>query len=184
MILIIDCGTNSLKEIEDNLTELGHSKKVYKLNEIKDCKFKSFSGIVISGASTLLTEINLEEYLRLFRFVKIVQIPILGICLGHQIIGLLYGSEIHKGEMIDKKEHIEIVNNDTLFANIKNNSLFREEHSEYITLPKGFYLLAKSKSCDNEVMKHKSKRIYGVQFHPEVSKDNGKQIFKNFLEMW
>jgi len=183
MILIIDCGTDWLKEIKDNLTELDYSNKVFRLNEIKDCKFKSFSGIIISGAPTLRSQINLKEYLHLFRFVKTVQIPILGICLGHQIIGLLYGSEIRKREMVDKKEYIEIVKEDILFTNIKNKSLFREEHFEYITLPKEFYLLAKSNSCDNEAMKHKSKRIYGVQFHPEVSNDNGKQIFKNFLKM-
>lgn len=183
MILIIDCGTDWLKEIKNNLTELGYSSKVFGLNKLEDCKFKSFSGIIISGASTLLTQVNSEEYLRLFKFVKTVKTPILGICLGHQIIGLLYESEIRKGELVDRKEYIEIVKDDTLFTNIKNKSLFREEHSEYITLPKGFSLLAKSKSCDNEVMKHKSKSIYGVQFHPEVSKDNGKKIFKNFLEM-
>ena len=72
---------------------------------------------------------------------------------------------------------------DDLFQDIENHSLFQEEHSESITLPEEFLLLAKSKTCDNEVMKHKTKSIYGTQFHPEVSDNNGKILFRNFLKL-
>jgi len=183
MICIIDCGTSWLQEIKQNLNELGYKFRVFKLEEIEDSEFKSFSGIIISGASTLLTQIDISKYIHLFRFVKNIEIPVLGICLGHQIIGLLYGSEIHAKIMIDKMEQIEIVKENDLFEDIKNQALFREEHSEFISLPDNFILLAKSESCDNEAMKHKNKNIYGVQFHPEVSKDNGKTLFRNFLKM-
>jgi len=183
MICIIDCGTSWLKEIEKNVKEAGYKYKIINLKEIKECDFKQFSGVIISGAPTLLTEVNLQTYLNPFKFIKTTNIPLLGICLGHQIIGLLYGSKINKGKLIDKKEAIKIVKKDKIFTNIDNNSLFREEHSEYISLPKEFYLLAKSDSCDNEVMKHKTKEIYGTQFHPEVSGEAGIHIFENFLKM-
>ncbi len=184
MICLIDCGTNWLKHIEMNVKKQGHSYKVITLNEIKKNDFKSFAGIIISGAPTSLTEIDLQKYLNPFRFIKTINVPVLGICLGHQIIGLLYGSEIHKGRVIDKKERINlIVEKEVLFLGIKNHSLFREEHSEYVTLPDKFHLLAKSNSCDNEAMKHKSKKIYTTQFHPEVSGKNGTKIFENFLKM-
>ncbi|NCO97466.1 MAG: hypothetical protein COY38_04990 [Candidatus Aenigmarchaeota archaeon CG_4_10_14_0_8_um_filter_37_24] len=183
MICIIDCGTSWLEEIKKNVSELKKPYKVIKFDEIEDCKFKSFSGIIISGAPTLLTQVDLKKYMSLFRFIKTVSIPILGICLGHQIIGLLYGSEVHVGKMVNKKEKIEIVKQDDLFLGIKNNSLFQEEHSEFITLPEEFQLLAKSKTCDNEAMKHKKRKIYGVQFHPEVSGSNGKMVLDNFLKI-
>jgi GMP synthase (glutamine-hydrolysing) len=115
--------------------------------------------------------------------VKKVKVPILGICLGHQIIGLLYGSKIKRDKLIKKKEKIEIISKNKLFANVKDHPLFREEHSEYITLPKGFHLLAKSSSCNNETMKHKKKNIYGVQFHPEYSGTNGRKLLSNFLKL-
>jgi len=182
MICIIDCGTSWLGEIKQNLTNFGYKFKVIKLDEIKDSEFKSFSGIIISGAPTLLTQINIEEYVNLFKFVKKVNVPILGICIGHQVIGLLYGSEITAGKMIDKMEQIKIVKEDDLFIDITDLALFREEHSEFISLPEQFILLAKSKSCDNEAMKHKNKSIYGVQFHPEMSNDNGRKLFRNFLQ--
>jgi GMP synthase (glutamine-hydrolysing) len=107
----------------------------------------------------------------------------LGICLGHQIIGLLYGAEIQAGKRIDKKERIEIIKENDLFKNIKNFSLFKQAHCESITLPTEFILLAKSKSCENEAMKHKNKKIYGVQFHPEVSEKNGRKLFDNFVKI-
>ena len=118
MICIIDCGTSWLGEIKQNLTNFGYKFKVIKLDEIKDSEFKSFSGIIISGAPTLLTQINIEEYVNLFKFVKKVNVPILGICIGHQVIGLLYGSEITAGKMIDKMEQIKIVKEDDLFIDI------------------------------------------------------------------
>ena len=183
MICIIDCGTSWLQEIKDNLSNLGYESKVIKLDEIEDSVFTSFSGIVISGAPTLLTQVNQQEYFDKFSFIKSIEIPVLGICLGHQIIGLLHGSKIQAEQMIDKMEQIEILQENNLFNGIQNLAEFREEHSEFISLPENFVLHAKSESCDNESMKHKDKNLYSVQFHPEVSGDNGKQLFNNFLKL-
>jgi len=183
MICIIDCGTSSLQKIKRNLTDLDYKFRVIKLDEIENSDFKSFSGIIISGAPTLLTQVNQQEYLDKFNFLKSIEIPVLGICLGHQIIGLLNGSKIQAEKMIDKMEQIEILKENDLFAGIQDFGLFREEHLEFISLPENFTLLAKSESCDNEAMKHKNKNIYGVQFHPEVSDDNGKKLFTNFLKL-
>ncbi|MBU0665756.1 MAG: gamma-glutamyl-gamma-aminobutyrate hydrolase family protein [Nanoarchaeota archaeon] len=183
MICIIDCGTSWLQEIKDNLSDSDYKSKVIKLDEIENSDFKSFSGIVISGAPTLLTQVNQQEYLDKFSFLKSIKIPVLGICLGHQILGLLHGSQIKAEKMIDKMEQIEILQENDLFNGIQNLSEFREEHSEFISLPEDFIHLAKSESCDNESMKHKNKNLFGVQFHPEVSGDNGKQLFNNFLKL-
>ncbi len=183
MIYIIDCGTSWLEEIKKNVTELRYQYKVIKLNEIENAGFESCSGIIISGAPTLLTQVDQNKYERFFTFIKTVNVPVLGICLGHQIMGLLYGSKINMGKTINKEEKIKIAKHDDLFAGIENNSLFREVHSEFITLPKSFMLLAKSESCYNEAMKHMRKRLYGVQFHPEVSSIVGRKLFMNFLNM-
>ncbi|HLC46303.1 MAG TPA: gamma-glutamyl-gamma-aminobutyrate hydrolase family protein [Candidatus Nanoarchaeia archaeon] len=183
MIGIIDCGTSWLREITKIVKESGHTPKVIRLSKLKNYDIRSFSGIIISGAPTLLTEVDLRKYMKPFKFIKNADIPVLGICLGHQIIGLSYGSKIQRRKMINKKENIEIIKKEKLFSGIKDRSLFRQEHSEFITLPKGFLLLAKSKTCNNEAMKHKNKIMYGVQFHPEVSDKNGTCVLKNFLKL-
>lgn len=183
MILIINSGTSWLRQIKKNVADQGHQYKIVNINNLSKCNLKLFSGIIISGAPILLTQVDLKKFLQSFKFIKTIKVPVLGICLGHQIIGLLYCSQIKRGMLVNKNEYIMIVKRDKLFSDVKNNAFFQEEHSEYINLPKQFRLLAKSNSCDNEAMKHKQKNIYGVQFHPEVSKKNGRHIFRNFLEL-
>ena len=183
MIIIIDCGSSWVRNIKENIKTLNHEVTILKLDKIIDSDFELCSGIIISGRPTLLTQENIQKHLDKLNFIKDVSIPILGICFGHQIIGLLYKAEIKIGESIDKKEIIEITENNNLFKNILNNSLFQEAHSEFISLPKNFVLLAKSESCNNEAMKHKNKKIYCTQFHPEVSENNGKILIGNFLEI-
>ena len=183
MICIINCGTSCLEEIKLNVTAFNHSYKVINVDQIKYFNFKPFSAIIISGGPILLTKSDIQKYIDIFNFIKTINVPIFGICLGHQIIGLVYNSEIKLGKMIDKKEKICIVNQNEFFKDIENHSRFREEHSEFISLPNEFTLLAKSESCQNEAMKHKNKKIYSTQFHPEVSSNNGKKLFENFFRI-
>ena len=184
MICIIDCGSSFIDDVKKNLTDLGYPYKIISMNKIENFSFNPFSGIIISGSPILLTETGKVKYEKLFKFLKTMNIPVLGIFFGHQITGLVFGSKIYKlSKAVSKKERIRIVKADALFSGIKVVSFFREEHQECITLPKGFDLLAKSGSCDNESMKHKKRNIYGIQFHPEISGKNGKIILKNFLKL-
>ncbi|MFA6214369.1 MAG: gamma-glutamyl-gamma-aminobutyrate hydrolase family protein, partial [Candidatus Micrarchaeia archaeon] len=140
-------------------------------------------GIIISGGPTLLSKVDLKEFLAPFQFLKDASVPVLGVCLGHQIIGLLHGSKISHGDEVKKMESVSFLKGDPLFSGVETGSLFQEAHFEYITLPRGFELLAKSKSCANEAMKHRQKKLYGVQFHPEASGEKGKAILENFVKM-
>lgn len=181
MICVIDCGTEWLGEILEQVEKGGREVEVVKIGEMGGVSFDRYSGIVISGASILLTEVDLDEFLKDFGFLRTTEVPVLGICLGHQIMGAIYGAQVLKYEMVDKKEAIEIVFDSCLMGGIENRSSFLEEHSEYITLPEDFVLVGKSASCANEVMQHKSKKLFGVQFHPEVSGEVGGRLMGNFL---
>ena len=185
MIAIIDCGSLWTIEICKKIEKFGFNFKIFNFNSllestnaITDCK-----KIIISGRPTLLSKENIKDHFKKFAFVLETKIPILGICYGHQIIALLYGSKIFVKEHINKKEEIEILNFGILFKRLNSHAFFREDHSEFVTLPKNFVLLAKSKSCVNEAMKHNKKPIYSVQFHPEVSGKTGEILLGNFLNI-
>jgi len=164
-----------------HLDELGCPSSAIPMADLAGADLSLFSGIIISGGPALLSQVDQKEFLKPFQFVKKAKVPVLGVCLGHQIIGLLHGSKISHGDQIKRMEAIEFEKNDALFSEVKSGSLFQEAHFEHITLPDGFTLLAKSGSCANEAMKRG--KIYGVQFHPEASGDVGKAILKNFARM-
>jgi GMP synthase (glutamine-hydrolysing) len=183
IICIIDCGTAYLQQLKDTIKNTKCRFRILKLKKVPETDFSGFSGIIISGAPTLLTRVNLKEYLMPFEFVKTTKTPIYGICLGHQIIGLLHGAKISHGKLIHKEEKIHFFAKDKIFSGIENGARFHEEHSESISLPRGFFHLAGSKTCKNEAMKHKKKKIYSTQFHPEASGLAGKKILENFLKI-
>lgn len=115
------------------------------------------------------------------------KIPILGVCLGHQAIGLAFGGNIKEAKNImhGKKSNIR-VKKDILFNGIKRKLEVMRYHSLIIekdTLPKEIEVIANSLD-DEEIMaiKHKEFSIYGLQFHPEsIYTEEGKTIIRNFV---
>ncbi len=182
MICIVDCGTSFLKDIESGVAAAGHGRTVVPMDKIADRNLARYSGIIISGAPILLTEADQDAFIARFGFVADADVPILGICFGHQVIGLVYGAAVSRGEKIQKEEAIRMLCRDPLFAGIEDG-VFHEEHSESIILPEGFVSLADSATCRNEAMKHRERTLYGTQFHPERSGESGRRLLANFLSM-
>ncbi len=114
------------------------------------------------------------------------KIPILGVCLGHQIIGQAFGAKIINAKKLMHGKTSKISHNKTgIFKNVKKNLLGTRYHSLIIdrkTLNKDFIVTAKTK--DNVIMgiMHKKYNLRGVQFHPEsISTKEGMKLIKNFL---
>ena len=109
----------------------------------------------------------------------------MGICYGLQLIAKLYGGKIKSSKrkrefgraFIFKKRHSELTKN--FFKN--KSSVWMSHEDAVVKLPKNFQVIAYTKDSRLTIIENK-KKIYGVQFHPEITHtDNGKQIFKNFL---
>jgi GMP synthase (glutamine-hydrolysing) len=181
-ILIIDCGSSKVPNICSIVKNFGAEILLVHRNNLKPEDATECTGIIISGAPNLITQSDKEELLKPFLFLKEIDIPVLGICFGHQALGMLYGAEIFLGKEIRTEISIAILNSSPIFNGIKTEKVFvSQDHTEGINLPEDFILLANSAHYPNEAMQHISKKIYGVQFHPEVSSDNIKQIITNFL---
>ncbi|MEK6941180.1 MAG: hypothetical protein AABW49_04755 [Nanoarchaeota archaeon] len=186
MLLLIDCvpkdNEKDKETISKVLTELNMPFEKISLSELKQNSWKKHNGIIISGSPLLLTK-EKEKLLPKFLFLKNITIPALGICFGHQIVGLINGAIITNGKLIKKKEQITILAKDPLFQNIQKEVMFDENHEEYITIPRNFLHLARSESYEIEAMKHPTKNVYGIGFHPERSGEQGKTLLKNFYKM-
>ena len=115
------------------------------------------------------------------------KIPILGICYGLQLIAKLFGGSIKslkkKREfgraVLFKKNQSLLIKN---FFNTKNQSVWMSHQDSVIKLPKNFKIIASTKESKCTIIENTQSKIYGIQFHPEITHtDNGKEIFKNFL---
>ena len=115
------------------------------------------------------------------------EIPILGVCLGHQSICLAYGATVSyaKQLMHGKQSEVSLDTKSLLFAGCPEKALIARYHS-LAALPETMpdCLRVTARTADGEVMavEHVSKPVYGVQFHPEsIMTPDGKQMLKNFL---
>ena len=119
-------------------------------------------------------------------YVREIDLPILGICLGHQIIALTYGGQVHAGKKGGYAEvDIEVIEEDDILRGLGPKITVWASHADEVAIiPEGFIHLARSDICEIEAMRHSIKPIYGVQWHPEVSHTNqGEKMFMNFFEV-
>ena len=116
-------------------------------------------------------------------------IPVLGICLGHQSIGAAYGANIVRArQMFDGKSAEITVKGSDRFEGISRKVQVMRYHSliiERASMPKELQIIAETNDEERTIMavKHKTKKIYGLQFHPEsVFTPKGKRMIRNFVE--
>lgn len=181
MVIIIDFGSSKVPAIHGIVSELGYACKIINWKEAEATSVENATYVILSGAPILLTSIDYNGYLHQFQFLNNLTIPVLGICFGHQLLGLLNGATVYKGEEVRTPIPIKMLQQHFLFQNIANHSLFAQDHTEGISLPNHFTLLANSTNYAVEVMHHQTKKIMGVQFHPETSGEVGKKLLLNFL---
>ena len=182
MILIIDCGSQKTPFIEQAI-DLEMDYKTVSLFDVTEKDAENCIGIVISGAPILITEVDNSRFLDKLQWIKTIQIPVFGICFGHQIVGLMYGAFGSRQREDRDWQTIERLVDCPLLDKLPDTFEMMEDHCESISIPAGFELVATSDWCVNECMMHKEKPFFGVQFHPEVSGNLGTLLFENFVHI-
>jgi GMP synthase (glutamine-hydrolysing) len=181
-ITIVDCGSRKVADIVRILEELGVVATVITPSQLATLNADLPAAIIISGNPALIRDTGVE-FLKHFESLSAYTIPVLGICFGHQVIGLLYGAEVTMGKEDRDLREMEILQIDPLFTGLLTENMFKEDHTEVVSLPDDFILLARSSCCSNEAMMHRTLPLYGVQFHPESSGSAGRQLIENFLTL-
>jgi GMP synthase (glutamine-hydrolysing) len=178
-MLIVDCGSSKTPQIVSIFEDFCDTQVIGFHDLTKELAEQAI-GVVFSGAPLLITEIDMSTYIKHVEWIKTYDKPILGICFGHQLIGLIHGARGAKMKEDRDWQEIEIIEDSPLFHRLPDCFEMMEDHCEHITIPAGFTLMAASDACINECMQHESKPIFGVQFHPEVSGNYGNILLENF----
>jgi len=183
MILLIDNYDSFTYNLFQQIAGLGHNVTVVKNDEIDVEKIKKLnpSHIIISpGPGTPKDSGISMDVIRQFY----ATVPILGVCLGHQCIGDVFGSSTVAATRIvhgkaDRINH----NGKGLFIGIPNPFQAARYHSLMIdTVPANFTVTAWSDDKTIMAIQHDAYRLYGVQFHPEsFMSENGELLMRNFL---
>jgi GMP synthase-like glutamine amidotransferase len=183
-ITAIDCDSSKFPEIVDILTNAGGDCQAIPLDSANATDFEDTDGVVISGGPHLFTDAeSADTLLAKFTFLDNLDCPAFGICLGYQAIAIRRGARVFLGEARRETDAIRMVTTHPLMAGIPDGTHFREDHCEGVDLPEGFTRLGASEHYEAEAIADDRRRQYGVQFHPEVSGEPGRQLLTNFVQM-
>jgi GMP synthase (glutamine-hydrolysing) len=184
-ILIIDFGSQFTQLIARRIRELGVFSEIisHKKIKLKDID-QTIKGIILSGGPLNVYQINKYSFDK-----KIINldIPILGICFGHQILSKLNGGRVKQSKHrefglanIYKKNESLLIKN--FFNKQKSKKVWMSHADQVSKLPKNFKVIASSTNSKFAIVENKLKKFYGIQFHPEVTHtENGKKLISNFI---
>ena len=186
MILVIDNYDSFTYNLVQYLQELGAKTVTYRNDKITLNKLKKlkFDRAVISPGPGRPTDSGIScDFIK--EFYK--KVPILGVCLGHQCIGEVFGGKIIKAPLVMHGKTSQIYHNSKgIFKGLKNPCTATRYHSLIIdkkSLPSNLEVTAKTKDGIIMAIKDKKYPLYGVQFHPEsILTGEGKKLLGNFLK--
>jgi GMP synthase (glutamine-hydrolysing) len=178
-VLIIDFGAQYSMLIARRVRELNvYTEVCHPQNALENIERLSPRGIILSGGPN---SVNDEGALSVDKKIFEFNIPVLGICYGCQLIARLFGGSVKKSP-VREYGRMEIEYFDSALFGGKKSYCWMS-HTEYVeTPPQGFNIIASTSTCKAAAIENPEKKIYAVQFHPEVyHTEGGRDILANFL---
>jgi len=181
-IAVVNNGGQWTHRIWRVIGELGHEAEIIPnttpLGQI------SADGLILSGGAPRVdTETaklgNCGDYIDNFKK------PILGLCVAHQLLALHFGGNAGPSETPEYGHvDLEVLEPNDLFKGLPPAFKVWGNHNDEIKSAPGFKILAKSKDCPVHAIRHESRPLYGLQFHPEVNDtEHGEDILRNFVDI-
>ncbi|AWU44424.1 glutamine-hydrolyzing GMP synthase [Blattabacterium punctulatus] len=182
-ILVLDFGSQYSKMIARRIRDIGVYAHLYPYDiSIHNILSKKPKGIVLSGSPFSVYD---ENPPLISKNIFKLNIPILGICYGMQLISFLFGGKIERSKYKEYGKSIFMIDHckNDLFHGIPKKSIVWMSHFDEIKkIPKELKVIGHTSSCAIAALIHKNKNIYAVQFHPEVNHTEfGVSIMKNFI---
>lgn len=182
LILIVDFGGQYNQLIARRVREANvYCEIVPFKSSIEKIKEKNPKGIIFTGGPA---SVYAENAPTISKKIFELNIPILGICYGGQLMAKLFDGKVNRADTREYgKVKLDIVPGKDIFKGIKNQSVCWMSHTDFIeSAPEGFEITASTENCPVAAMENPQKKMYAVQFHPEVEHTPfGKQFIKNFL---
>jgi anthranilate synthase/aminodeoxychorismate synthase-like glutamine amidotransferase len=186
MLVVIDNYDSFTYNLVQYLGELGAEIKVFRNDQVEMGEIRELAPdrIVISpGPGDPAVDGGISN--RVIRELG-PEIPILGVCLGHQCIGFVFGGKISRAERLMHGKTSSVYHNGKgLYTGVPSPFTATRYHSLIVEDPVPDVLEVTAFTSSGEIMglRHKEQPVQGVQFHPEsILTDHGKRILRNFLE--
>jgi GMP synthase (glutamine-hydrolysing) len=181
-VLVLDFGSQYTQLIARKIRELGVYSEILPFHvSVETLRKKKPGALVLSGGPGSVYD---EDAPMISRNVFFLNIPVLGICYGYQLMAYMLGGDVASST---KKEYgfasLEIKTREGLLSGMKDRSRVWMSHGDRVEkTPAGFKVTGATENCDTAVIENGDKGFFGVQFHPEViHTDQGNQILANFL---
>ena len=182
-ILVLDFGGQYNQLIARRVREQQVYAEIKPYNKIsvEQIKEAAYTGIIFTGGPNSVYDELSPHY---SAEILDAGIPVLGICYGCQLMAYMAGGEICSAENSSEygKTQLSVTEN-TLFNGIPQESICWMSHTDYVkTPPEGFAVIGYTEKCPCAAVCDEKRKLYGVQFHPEVTHTQyGKQLLHNFL---
>jgi len=182
LILVIDFGGQYNQLIARRVRECGVYCEIipytYTLEQIKA---KNPKGIIFTGGPN---SVYAEETPKVDAGVFELGVPVLGICYGHQFMAHTLGGHVESAGIGEfGKTSVELQTDCSLFKGVEGRNICWMSHNDYVSeVPEGFQTYAMTSECPVAAMINDERKLYGVQFHPEVEHTPfGRKMLSNFL---
>ena len=182
-ILVLDFGGQYNQLIARRVREQQVYAEIKPYNKITAAEIKGegYQGIIFTGGPNSVYD---ETSPHFDPKVLDLGIPVLGICYGDQLMAYMASGQVSSAESGSEYGKTTLYSKDcALFRDVPHSSICWMSHTDYVSrVPKGFEIIAHTDKCPCAAMCDESRKLYGVQFHPEVTHSAyGNQILRNFL---
>ena len=181
-IAVIDFGGQYTHLIANRIRRLGVYSEIIKPDADTD-SFLKYRGIILSGGPHSVLD---PDGPSIKPGILSLDIPILGLCYGHQLIAKLLGGKVSRGE---KREYgiaeLTVKTNVSIFAGLSEREQIWMSHGDAVDKPpEGFVSIGSTPDCLFAAMGDMERNIFGLQFHPEVADTpKGMSILSNFIDI-